>query len=259
MKVTVCQLEPDRALRADYLSGLRDHATAHGTDLVLLPELPFSAWLAADPKPDAARWADSVAAHGRAVAGLGDLGARAVVGTRPVMTGEGRRRNQAFVWTDRTGRAEAVRDKHYLPDEEGYWERSWFEPGERSFDTAHAGAAVLGIQICTEMWFLEWARHYAASGVEVLCIPRATPRGTTGKWLAGGRTAAVCSGAFCLSSNQWHAPGASPADCGGVGWVIDPDGEVLATTSGDEPFATVHIDLDEARQSKSTYPRYVRE
>jgi predicted amidohydrolase len=34
----------------------------------------------------------------------------------------------------------------------------------------------IGVQICTEMWFMEWARHYARSRAELLCIPRVTPR-----------------------------------------------------------------------------------
>ncbi|AGL16091.1 nitrilase-related carbon-nitrogen hydrolase [Actinoplanes sp. N902-109] len=108
------------------------------------------------------------------------------------------------------------------------------------------------------MWFLEWARHYARSGIEMLCIPRVTPRATTRKWLAGGQAAAVCSGAYCLSSNQWQPPGTN-VEPGGTGWVISPEGDILATTSEDEPFVTLEIDLDAARAAKSTYPRYVHE
>jgi len=76
--------------------------------------------------------------------------------------------------------------------------------------------------------------------------------------LAGGQTAAVCSGAYCLSSNIWNPPG-SKADCGGLGWIISPDGDILAETDPDAPFATVAVDLEYARLSKTTYPRYVPE
>ncbi|MCW2680032.1 MAG: nitrilase/cyanide hydratase and apolipoprotein N-acyltransferase [Frankiales bacterium] len=41
--------------------------------------------------------------------------------------------------------------------------------------------------------------------------------------------------------------------------MIGPDGDVLATTSADEQFVTVEVDLELAREAKSTYPRYVRE
>ena len=40
---------------------------------------------------------------------------------------------------------------------------------------------------------------------------------------------------------------------------IDPEGNILATTDDINPFATIEINLEFARQSKVTYPRYVPE
>jgi N-carbamoylputrescine amidase len=77
--------------------------------------------------------------------------------------------------------------------------------------------------------------------------------------VAGGRTAAVVSGAFCLSSNRG---GVDETDLawGGAAWITEPEeGEVLALTTEEEPFATVDIDLNVAKQAKATYPRYVLE
>ena len=68
--------------------------------------------------------------------------------------------------------------------------------------------------------------------------------------------AAVLAGAFCLSSNR-VGPNSEGGPFGGMGWVIDPDGEILALTSEDAPFATVDIDLGAAEHAKATYPRYV--
>jgi N-carbamoylputrescine amidase len=44
---------------------------------------------------------------------------------------------------------------------------------------------------------------------------------------------------------------------GGQGWIIDPEGQVLGTTSSEQPFLTLEIDLGEAQAAKTTYPRYV--
>jgi N-carbamoylputrescine amidase len=258
MKVTVCQIDPRPGHIERCLVALGEHVAAQSSDFVLLPEMCFSPWLAADPVPDASRWTRAVTEHDRRIASLGDLGARAVLGTRPTVTGTSSRRNQAYLWLERNGRAEAVRDKYHLPDEEGYWERTLYDRGPKRFNATRALGVRIGVQICTEMWFFEWARRYAAERVELLCVPRATPRGSTGKWLAGGRAAAVCAGAYCVSSNLWLPPG-DAADCGGVSWIIDPDGHVLAKTDQTVPFATVDVDLDLARASKSTYPRYVRD
>jgi N-carbamoylputrescine amidase len=61
-----------------------------------------------------------------------------------------------------------------------------------------------------------------------------------------------------LSSNIWNPPG-SKVDCGGLGWIISPEGDILAETDEQSPFATVEVDLEFTRLSKKTYPRYVPE
>jgi len=257
MKVCVCQLDNRPQALETRLDALAAHLRTSGAEFLLLPEMCFYDWLAADPEPDRGRWLAAVEAHARRLLELDRLGARAIVGTRPVIDDGGEFRNQAYLWTPEP-RVLPVHEKYYLPDEEGYWEASWYQRGELTFESCQALDMNIGVQICTEMWFFEWARHFARAGVELLCIPRATPHASVDKWLAGGRSAAVCAGAYCLSSNLWNPPGGK-ADCGGLGWIISPEGDVLATTDPDSPFATVEIDPDFARHSKSTYPRYVSE
>lgn len=258
IKVTVCQIDPREEQLAHYLQGLTDHVRAKESDFVLLPELCFSEWLAADEVPDPERWQKSVDQHAQYIIQLEKLGTPAVLGTRPVISSTGSRRNEAYIWTQGSQNAVPVHEKYYLPNEAGYWEATWYDRGIKRFDTVNVGEMRLGVQICTEMWFFEWARHYAAAGADLLCVPRATPHGSTDKWLAGGQASAVCSGAYCLSSNLWYPPGCR-ANCGGLSWIIDPEGNVLATTDENNPFATLEIDLDFSRRSKSTYPRYVLE
>ncbi len=258
MKVTVCQLDP-RATQIDrYLSSLKENIASENSEFLLLPEMCFSEWLAAEKKPNPDQWAKSIERHNNYIGNLDDLGAAAIVGSRPIVNGIGSRRNEAYIWTKEPNRLSPIREKYYLPNEDGYWEHSWYDRGLKSFDIAYYGSARIGVQICTEMWFFEWARHYAASKVDLLCIPRATPHHSVDKWLAGGQTAAVCSGAYSISSNLWYPPGET-VSCGGLGWIVDPDGNILKTTNQDSPFATVEIDLEISRISKSTYPRYVPE
>ncbi|WP_120500890.1 carbon-nitrogen hydrolase family protein [Roseovarius sp. EL26] len=258
MKVTVCQIDPRAPHLDGFLNDLKQHITEQGTDFLLLPEMGFSDWLAADPKPEAARWQQAVLDHDHQIASLSDFGTRAIMGTRPIVKPNGSRRNQAYLWSADTNQAAAVHEKYYLPDEDGYWEHSWYDRGPKSFDLGRALNMRIGVQICTEMWFFDWARHYGASRADLLCVPRATPHGSTDKWLAGGQSAAVCSGAYCLSSNLW-APEGEKLNAGGLGWIIDPEGDILTTTSVEQPFATAEIDLDFAHHSKTTYPRYVPE
>ena len=277
MKVTVCELDNRAGQIGPALEALAAHTAAAGSEFLLLPEMGLYPWLAADREVDAGKWQAAVDAHARASEDFARFAVPAIVGTRPVVTRAGERRNRAFLW-QAEGALRGIHDKYYLPDEPGYWEASWYARGEREFEAvevsgaaasgaaasgaAASGAAApgprLGVLICTEMWFFEWARSYARAGVELLCIPRATPHASLDKWLAGGRAAAVCAGAWCLSSNPWAPPGGA-VDCGGRGWIVSPDGEVLAQTSAEEPFVTLDIDLAAARAAKSTYPRYVAE
>jgi N-carbamoylputrescine amidase len=138
-KITVCQLEPRPDSLDEQIVALADHAAANRSDFVLLPEMPFSEWLAADPYPDSERWLAGVRAHDERI---GRLGVRNVAGTRPIVNGVGSHRNQAFLWTQPSGTAAGVREKYYLPDEEGYWEHSWYDRGALEYGTARAGDAV---------------------------------------------------------------------------------------------------------------------
>jgi N-carbamoylputrescine amidase len=252
MRVTVCELSAGD-LDAQWESLVR-HSRDARSDLVVLPEFGFGSWLPASREPDADAWRRSVEQHDTWLGRLPELGARVVVGTRPVIDG-GKRFNEAYVWESGSGCRPAHR-KVYLPDEPGFWEASWYDPGPKEFRPVATEAGTVGFLICTELWFLEHARAYGAAGVDLLICPRATPEGSREKWTAGGRVAAVCSGAFCLSSN--HAGGSGDATFAGTGWIIEPEeGDVRGLTSGDAPALTLDIDLDEAKAAKRTYPRYV--
>ncbi len=257
MKITVCQLDNRNDYLGPMLEKLSIHIQENQSDFILLPEMCFSEWLAVDPTPNLQRWHQAVNEHAVQISKLAELGAKAVMGTRPVVLENGSLRNEAYIWSA-AGGAQSVREKYYLPDEKNYWENSWYDRGERRFDLCRCLGMRIGVQICTEMWFFEWARHYAASRADLLCVPRVTPHSSIKKWLAGGQAAAVCSGAYCLSSNIWNPP-ESKADCGGLGWIISPEGDILAETDTNSPFATIEVDLEFARLSKKTYPRYVPE
>jgi N-carbamoylputrescine amidase len=150
-----------------------------------------------------------------------------------------------------------VHEKYYLPDEEGFWEATWYRRGPGDFSVCRVGGLVLGFLICTELWFTRHAREYARQGIHLLLCPRATPTASTGTWVAGGRAAANVSGAFCLSSN-YNGPDTPSIRFGGTGWIIEPEeGFVLGRTREDSPFLTLDIDTGAADRAKLTYPRYV--
>ena len=257
MRIAVCEFSPHRLASDDGWQSLGERLEAQASEWLLLPEMPFSPWLAGSRPVESKQWRSAVAAHDRWIGRLPLLPVRVVMGSRPVIDG-GRHFNEGFVWQRSSG-YRAVHRKYYLPDEEGFWEASWYERGEGDFRVVEVEGLRVGFLICTELWFGVRARAYAREGVHLIVCPRATPAASIDKWIAGGITAAVVSGAFCLSSNM-SGPNVMGLPFGGVGWVIEPqEGRVLGQTSQATPLVTIDIDPGWAETAKHTYPRYVRD
>jgi len=247
MKVTICQLhdEPD-ALPRDW-ERLVAHTRIEHTDLVLLPEMPFFPWFATVRGFNARVWERAVATHDAWEGRLEELAPAAVLGSRPIDFGN-ERCNAGFVWEEDTD-LRGVHRKDCLPNQECLWEASWFHLAIPDFVPVRVGDVNIGFLIGAELWMMEQARIYAREHVHLLVTPRATDAVTFDRWLLGGRVAAVLAGAFGLSSNRVDEAGRY----GGQGWIVNPDGDVLALTSSKRPFLTLEIDLTLAGQAKSTH------
>lgn len=250
MRVTVCELPDDRKAFAPAWEEFVVYVSEQRSDLVLLPEVPFSSWFARTPQFDAGVWQRSQREHDALMGSLTELAPATVLGTH-LVTEEGQHFNRGFIWTPDQG-YKGVHDKYYLPNEEDFYEGNWFDRNQCDFTLAHTGELAIGFLICTEVMFNEWARFYGKHGANIIAVPRASTRHE--RWLVAPRMAAIVSGAFVISSNR-----VDDRLFAGGGLVIGPDGEVLASTSRQEPFVTVDIDLTQSAQAKYTYPRDVLE
>jgi N-carbamoylputrescine amidase len=248
MRVTVCELPQEPVALAEAWTGLCQHTSRHRSELVLLPEFAMVDPVWEAELFDQARWAAALVQSDTWLRRLPELGAANVVGTWPANI-DGRPFNQGYLWSA-AGGLKPLRSKFFLPDEPGGREARWFDRGDPDFPAFQAGGLTFGLNICTELWALETYADYADRGVQVILSPRATAAATTAKWLSVGVVAAVRSGAFSLSSNRVDPTGA----CGGVGWIISPDGGILASTTSEMPFATVNIDLADSAAARDGYP-----
>ena len=144
MKVTVCQLRDDPAeLESDW-AGLVAHVRAEESNLVLLPEMPFSPWFATSRRFDPKVWAAAVAAHTAWEARLRDLAPAVVIASRPIDFGN-ERYNEGFVWDAETG-IRGVHAKTFLPNEEGVWEASWYQRATPEFTPVQVFDAQVGFE-----------------------------------------------------------------------------------------------------------------
>lgn len=251
MKVTVCELPDSREAFKTAWEALIAYSKREQSDLVLLPELPFSTWFATTPQFDAEVWRMAQEEHDVMMDSLAQLAPAVVLGTRLLTEGE-KHFNRGFVWTSTEG-YRGVHDKYYFPDEEGFYESRWFDRNQRDFSLARVDDLAVGFLICTEVMFNEWARYYGRQGANIIAVPRASSEYES--WVVATRMAAIASGAFVLSSNRVD----ERRSFVGGSWIVSPDGDVLAATSRKEPFITVDINLEKSAQAKKAYPRYVLE
>jgi N-carbamoylputrescine amidase len=226
----------------------------HPPDLVLMNELPFGRWISSGAAFCKAEWDASLELHRAGLKLLGNLGAAVVAITQPRVEG-GRRVNEATLWSG-WDCAQGIHTKQYFPDEPGYYETRWFEAGDRHFRVGVANGIRVGFLICTELMFNEHARDYGRQCAHVILVPRAVGAETLDRWLVALKMAAIVSGCYVLTSNRAGTDSRGQT-FGGSGWIIDPNGDVVAKTSPDTPVVSHEIDLTFVERAQMQYPCYV--
>lgn len=254
LKVGVCECSPELAPGSSEWSDLCRVVSREAPGLFLLNEMPFGPWISSGQAFNLENWRESCAAHEQGLLRLAELGATVVAGSRPHEL-DGRRVNEAFLWTKGEG-VKHIHAKQYFPDEEGYYEARWFHAGERHFRAAAAGPAQCGFLICTELMFNEHARQYGRNGAHVILVPRAVGKESLERWLVATRMAAIVSGAYVLSSNRAGTDSRGQV-FGGSGWIVNPNGGLVARTSSATPVVFHEIDTGFVTQAQREYPCYV--
>jgi len=234
------------------------HLDQNKPDLLLLPEMPFCKWIASEKKVSDEIKSDSVQKHNKWTIKIGQLNAGSIIYSRPVIAGD-KFLNTAYVYNKEKGHLK-VHTKSFFPEETFFWEERWFDHDEvTSFDVLEVSGIKIGILLCTEMWFTQYARHYGKQGIDILLCPRATGMSSVNQWIRCGQTLAIISGAYCLSSNR-SGFGDHGFKWGGAGWIAEPvNGNLLSLTTRQDKFVTMEIDLVRSRNAKNQYPLYVKD
>jgi N-carbamoylputrescine amidase len=243
MRVTVCELPDSRRSFEGAWKSLVEHVAQEGSDLVLLPQTPFSEWFvdsAADPRV----WASAVRAHDEWEHRLPELGRALVLGTRPLDFGN-ERYEEAFVWDAELGMRSMHANCRPSVGKNGV---RWYSEATPEFVPFEERGMLLGFLIGGELWMHSEARNYGREGVELIAIPRSNGVEFS-RLLEGACENASVSGAYVLSSNRSGV-------FGGRGWVIAPDGRALGMTSESNPFLTLEIEMPfERGASRLQQPR----
>jgi predicted amidohydrolase len=258
MKFTVCELSDNESRFVDDWNELKDHVAENKPDLLLLPEMPFCKWVASQKNVKAELKIQSIEKHENWLSKLEELKAKQVVYSKPTIEG-GKFLNTAFLFEKKSGHHK-IHSKYFFPEEPHFWEETWYDrEEEKNFKVLEFGGIKIGVLLCTEMWFTEYARSYGKQGIDILLCPRATGFASVEQWVRCGQTLSIISGAYCLSSNK-SGRDDDGFQWGGKGWIAAPmNGSLLGTTSAGEKFITREIDIQKSREAKIEYPLYVKE
>lgn len=241
--------DPDGAALRAHLT----EAVAGGAGLAVLPELPMNAWA---PYSKTARDEDAEEFDGprqRAMASAAAAAGIALLGGAIVRDADGTRHNTAVLY-DAQGMRVASYCKVHLPEEEGYWETSHYDPGTEPPEVIGGFELALGLQICSDVNRPQGFQLLAAQGAQVVLAPRATPPDTYARWRMVLRANAVMSGTYVVSVNR-PRPEAT-TEIGGASLAIAPDGTVLCETT--EPVAVVDLSREVWEATARDYPGYLR-
>lgn len=254
MKISVCQLPDELTLTDLAWKRFTRRVEQDRPDIALLGEMPFGPWIAREKQFVESLARTGIEANECALTTLAALPA-AVISSRPVRNAN-ILANEAFLLAD--GVYRPIHHKHYFPQEPGYFESSWFTPARTGFDVVEYRGLRIGVLLCTELMFGEWARHYRRQGAHLIVCPRAS--GTAmAHWDAAARMAAIVSGCYVLSSNRSARTVGIEPRFGGRGFAYSPTGELLGETSEAMPFLCVDIDERRVAEAQRNYPCYVRE
>lgn len=228
-------------------------ARSRGANLAVLPELPLNVWSPAskvvqkdeaEPPGGPRHLAMSEAARGVGIALIGG----AIIQDAKT----GRCHNSALVF-DRSGALIGSYRKLHLPEEEGFWETSHYDPGDEPPSVVHGLPLPVGIQTCSDVNRPEGSHLLGALGAEVIVCPRATEEATFTRWKTVLIANAITSCTYVISVPRPQPEFDVPL--GGPSFAVAPTGEVLAEST--EPMVLVTIDQDVFDQVRCRYPGYL--
>jgi predicted amidohydrolase len=236
------------------LPGFLRKAGEAGAELVVLPEIPLNPWSPATTLPQDEDAEEVDGPRQQALSAAASATGVAVLGGAIIRDPDtGARHNTALLY-DGKGSCLARYRKIHLPEEEGYWETSHYEPGREPPEVADGLPLKVGLQICSDVNRTTGFQLLGAMGAEVVLAPRCTPPQSYDRWRLVLRADAVTSGAYVISTNR---PAPTPDGLiGGPSMAIDPFGEVLVETT--DPMALVTLRRTVVEEARREYPGYLK-
>jgi len=241
---------------ADGVAELRKalaQARSLGAELAVLPELPLNAWSPAQKSPLDDEAEPPAGPRHRAMSDAAREVGIAVIGGAIVRDPKSGRCHNTALSFDRSGELVGFYRKLHLPEEEGFWETSHYDPGDKPPSVIHRLPMKVGIQVCSDVNRPEGSLLLGALGAEVIICPRATEAASFPRWKTVLTANALTSCTYVISVPRPQPEFGVPL--GGPSFAVTPTGDVLVETT--EPIALVNIERNVLEQARQRYPGYL--
>ncbi|NMM43025.1 N-carbamoylputrescine amidase [Rhodospirillaceae bacterium KN72] len=247
----------------DRAEGLVRRAASDGANVILLQELFATPYFCPDQKAEYFELAKPLAGN-PIVARFADL-AKELGVVLPVSFFE--RSNQAYfnsvAIVDADGSVMGLYRKSHIPQNPGYEEKFYFNPGDTGFKVWDTAFGRIGCGICWDQWFPECARSMALKGADILLYPTAIgsePSDPTvnskDHWQRVMQGHAGANVVALAASNRigYEEHDAANITFYGHSFIAGPTGEKLAECdSGTESVITATFDLDAMRNYRANW------
>ena len=266
LRVGLVQLEwnPDPDEHDSAIADAIRTAAHEGAHLVCLPELTRSAYFAVEGRDASHPQAEPEPLPGGPTYELvarcaRETGAYVHASCYEDAADGGLGYNTAFVVSP-AGEIVARTRKTHLPVTAGYYEDTWFRPGDSGWPVTPIERATFGFPTCWDQWFPETSRAFALAGAEVLVYPTAIGSepdhpgfDTEPLWEQVIRAQGVMNGTFMVAVNRTGREG--PLSFYGSSFVSDPYGRILLQAPRSEAAVLVaDLDLDQSRDWLDLFP-----
>ena len=158
--------------------------------------------------------------------------------------------------------------KMHIPDDQGFYEKYYFSPGDQGFRVWETRFARIGVLICWDQWFPEAARLTALQGAEILFYPtaigwlpgeaNASGREMMDAWRTVQRSHGIANGCFVAAVNRvGFEPGGEGGgiEFWGGSFVSGPLGQVIAEGStSEEAVVVAEVNLATVGETRVEWP-----
>lgn len=256
----VCSNRPEQNLQRA-IDSIRE-AAAKGAQIICLPELFLSNYFCQSENLENFTLAESIPGPtSKAMAQLAkELEIVLIVPLFEKRT-DGIYHNSAVI-IDADGSIAGTYRKMHIPDDPCFYEKYYFTPGDRGFQSFSTRYGKVGVLICWDQWFPEAARLMALTGAQFLFYPTAIgfqecdrdeSHHQISAWETIQKSHAISNGLFLASVNR----GGKESDLTfwGRSFICNPFGKVLQQANGSEPQIIIaSCSLPEIETTRQNWP-----